>query len=87
MAIAELDPALIVKRKRMLDSVGHYARPDIFTLHIDREERAQVRSKNAPFIATSEAGSSALNEPESTYDDDVHRLPNRSVHPEAVPAL
>jgi nitrilase len=27
MALAELDPALIAKRKRMLDSVGHYARP------------------------------------------------------------
>jgi nitrilase len=42
MAIAELDPALITKRKRMLDSVGHYARPDIFTLLVDREERRNV---------------------------------------------
>jgi aliphatic nitrilase len=47
MAIAELDPALIVKRKRMLDSVGHYSRPDIFTLHIDRTSHAQVCSKAA----------------------------------------
>ena len=45
MAIAELDPDLITKRKRMLDSVGHYSRPDIFTLTIDREAKAQVLPK------------------------------------------
>lgn len=43
MAIAELDPGLVTKRKRMLDSVGHYSRPDIFTLHINRTANAQVR--------------------------------------------
>lgn len=47
MAIAELDPALITKRKRMLDSVGHYARPDLFTLLVDREAREHVRTKAA----------------------------------------
>lgn len=47
MAIAELDPALVTKRKRMMDSVGHYSRPDIFTLHIDRTANAQVADKTA----------------------------------------
>jgi nitrilase len=47
MAIAELDPSLLVKRKRMLDSVGHYARPDIFSLLINREAHAHVRTRAA----------------------------------------
>ncbi len=42
IAIADLDFSLITKRKRMLDSVGHYARPDLFALTVDRSPHAAI---------------------------------------------
>ena len=41
VVIADLDMALITKRKRMLDSVGHYARPELLSLAIN-ERPAQT---------------------------------------------
>ena len=35
LLVADCDMALITKRKRMMDSVGHYARPELFQLHHD----------------------------------------------------
>jgi aliphatic nitrilase len=35
MVIADLDMTLITKRKRMMDSVGHYARPELLSLHLN----------------------------------------------------
>ncbi|WP_172328429.1 Nit6803 family nitrilase [Mangrovicoccus sp. HB161399] len=55
MVIADLDMKLIAKRKRMMDSVGHYARPELLSLLHDARP-AQTRHEVLP-------------EPEETAED------------------
>lgn len=43
--IAEIDRAQIVRGKYDLDVVGHYARPDIFQLHVDERPKRPVTTQ------------------------------------------
>ena len=54
--IADLDMGLIVKRKRMMDSVGHYARPELLSLVLDSRPAAPMQT-SAGFPLPTETGS------------------------------
>ena len=49
MAVAEIDLKAIVRQKNVLDTVGHYSRPDILRLLMDRSPRKVVEEMAPEF--------------------------------------
>ena len=66
MVVADLDFALIDKRKRMMDAVGHYARPELLSLQLDSRATTPLTRTDAP-SATPPAPSTCPDAVEAAY--------------------
>jgi hypothetical protein len=67
MAVAEIDLSDITRQKALLDTAGHYARPDLLRLRLDNTPRGVVEEM-AP--GSGDPGGEGRPEVEGTPGDD-----------------
>jgi nitrilase len=73
--VADLDLSLIVKRKRMMDSVGHYARPELISVQLDqRPARPLHLAPQGPFEPALSAEGDGHEPSDRTNDQRVAEL-------------
>jgi nitrilase len=78
--VADLDMALIVKRKRMMDSVGHYARPELLSLLWDDRPATPLHlSHAAPSLSSPGGQSDEAHAGARTTDADADRATDQRV--------
>ena len=80
--VAEIDLALITKRKRMMDSVGHYARPELLSLNLD--QRAHGVTTRPPATADRPPNPDLSDSAHIQENADHGRSQPDAAHPAAV---
>ncbi|MBY0610874.1 MAG: Nit6803 family nitriliase [Beijerinckiaceae bacterium] len=73
--IADLDMALITKRKRMMDSVGHYARPELLSLNLASRPAQPMHAAHPfdQFTGDRDETDPSANRPQAAADGTAHQ--------------